>query len=75
MNYMEQTVFNDAQLHILNMASHIKTPENLDRLKDQLSKFYAKLIDEEMELLWQSGELTETKLANLRGSHHRTPYK
>jgi hypothetical protein len=72
---MEPTVFNDAQLHVLNMASHIKTAANLDKLKNQLANFYAQQIDEEMESLWQSGELNEAKLNELRNKHMRTPYK
>jgi hypothetical protein len=72
---METTVFNDAQLHVLNMASHIKTTANLNKLKDQLAKFYAKQIDEEMEQLWQDGSLNEDKLNELRSAHLRTPYK
>jgi hypothetical protein len=72
---MESTVFNEAQLHVLNMASHIKTAANLDKLKNQLASFYANLIDEEMEELWQSGKLNEEKLIDFRSAHHRTPYK
>ena len=33
---MERTVFNEAQLHMLEMASHIKTTRGLEELKDQL---------------------------------------
>ncbi len=72
---MESTVFNEAQLHVLNMASHIKTTAGLDKLKNQLADFYARLIDDEMEDLWQSGKLNEEKLTQLRGAHLRTPYK
>ena len=40
-----------------------------------MATFYAKLIDEEMDELWASGQWNEQKLADLRGAHHRTPYK
>jgi hypothetical protein len=40
-----------------------------------LASFYANLIDEEMEELWQSGKLNEEKLIEFRSAHHRTPYK
>lgn len=71
---MQAVQFNQAQLHILNMASHIKTEKSLDLLKQQLAAFYAKLIDEQMDELWDSGEWNEQKLEDLRDAHFRTPY-
>ncbi len=72
---MHNVTFNPAQIHILNMASRIKTEAGLQRFKEQMATFYAKLIDEEMDELWASGQWNEQKLADLRGAHHRTPYK
>jgi len=72
---MEAITFNPAQMHVLNLASHIKTPESLALLKEQLAAFYAKLIDEQMDELWESGQWNEQTLANLRGAHYRTEYK
>lgn len=72
---MHNVTFNLAQIHILNMASRIKTEAGLQRFKEQMATFYAKLIDEEMDELWASGQWNEQKLADLRGAHHRTPYK
>lgn len=71
---MQAVQFNQTQLHILNMASHIKTEQSLNLLKQQLAAFYAKLIDDQMDELWESGEWDEQKLANLRGAHFRTSY-
>lgn len=70
-----RTVFNDAQLHVLEMASRIKTRRGLEELKDQLAEYYARRIDEDMEVLWQSGVWNEKKLEELREGHERTPYK
>ena len=72
---MNSVTFNPAQVHILNMASRIKTEAGLQRFKEQMATFYAKLIDEEMDELWASGQWNEQKLADLRGAHFRTPYK
>lgn len=72
---MNSVTFNPAQIHILNMASRIKTEAGLQRFKEQMATFYAKLIDEEMDELWASGQWNEQKLADLRGAHFRTPYK
>lgn len=72
---MQAVTFNQAQIHVLNMASHIKTEESLQQLKQQLAAFYAKLIDEQMDELWDSGEWNEQKLADLHKAHFRTSYK
>ena len=37
----DRTVFNSAQLHVLNMMAHVKTQEGMERLKEQLAVFYA----------------------------------
>ncbi len=60
---------------MLELASHIKTTEGLEELKDQLAEYYARRADEEMEKLWQSGAWNEQKLEELRHMHLRTPYK
>jgi len=49
---MEAVTFNQAQMHVLNLLSHIKSEKALDELKDQLAAFYAKQVDEEMDKLW-----------------------
>lgn len=72
---MNTVSFNPAQIHVLNMASRIKSEVSLQRLKDQMAAFYAKLVDEEMDELWDSGQWSEQKLQDLRGSHFRTEYK
>ena len=69
---MEAITFSQSQIHLLNMVSHIKTENSLELLKEQLSQFYADLIDKEMDELWDSGQLNEQKLKNLRNSHYRT---
>ena len=72
---MQTTIFNQAQMHVLNMASHIKTDDGLDRLKSQLAKYYASLVDDEMDELWESGAWNDEKLFELKNAHLRTPYK
>ena len=72
---MNNVTFNSTQMHVLNMASYIKTEASLQRLKEQMALFYAKLVDEEMEELWTSGQWNEEKLLELRNAHYRTSYK
>ena len=56
---MERTVFNKAQLEMLDIMANIRSDEELDALKHAVSEFYARRADEEMEKLWQSGKWTE----------------
>lgn len=74
MNDMEAITFSPAQVHVFNLVSHIKSAMGLELLREQLTKFYAKQVDDEMDSLWKSGEWDEKKLNELRGSHFRTPY-
>ena len=71
---MEAITFTPAQIHIFNMVSHITSVSALEQLREQLSIFYAKQVDDEMDRLWESGELDEQRLKELRDSHFRTPY-
>ena len=69
------TVFNPAQLELLDVMASITSNEELMALKHALSEFFARRADEEMEKLWQNGKWNEKKLAELRNTHLRTPYK
>jgi len=71
---MEAIAFGPAQVHVFNLVSHINSALGLERLREQLSAFYAKQVDEEMDQLWESGQFDEKRLQELRGSHFRTPY-
>ena len=71
---MEAINFSPAQIHVLNLMSHIKSETGLEQLRKQLTAFYAKLVDDEMDQLWESGQWDEKRLEELRGSHFRTPY-
>lgn len=72
---MEAVTFSPAQMHLVTLMSHIKSANALDQLRDQLANFYARQVDEDMEMLWESGEWNEEKLESLRNAHFRTPYK
>ena len=71
---MEAITFSPAQVHVFNLVSHIKTAMGLEQLREQLAAFYAQKVDDEMDGLWESGQWSERRLQELRGSHFRTPY-
>ncbi|MBQ9212712.1 MAG: dephospho-CoA kinase [Bacteroidales bacterium] len=72
---MEAITFTPAQVHVFNLVSHIKTSTGLENLRKQLSAFYAKMVDDEIDMLWENGQLNDSKMKELRNKHLRTPYK
>lgn len=66
--------FNDAQLKVLEMMSFVKAPEAWLDLQVALSDYFAKKAQEEMEKMWDEGELSEEKIEGFRHLHERTPY-
>lgn len=72
---MQTTVFTPTQLEIIDMMSFVKQPETLDQLKQVISDFFAKQAQEEIDRLWDCGDLTDDKVESFRTLHERTPYK
>ena len=72
---VNRTVFNEAQIELLNVMATIQNDDELMALKHAISEFFARRADEELERLWQSGEWSEQTLHNLQNTHFRTPYK
>ena len=72
---MAATVFNEAQVDIINMLQWVKTPEALADLKQAISDFFAKKVKEEMDRMWESGEMTQDRVDSFATLHERTPYR
>lgn len=70
-----QTVFNQAQLDLLDMMSFVKSPHMLSELMQVISDYFAKQADEEIDRLWEDGTLSEDKVESFRHLHERTPYQ
>ena len=70
-----QTVFNQAQLELLDMMSFVKSPMMLSELRQVVSDYFAKQAQEEIDRLWENGTLDEAKVESFRHLHERTPYK
>ena len=69
-----RTIFNKAQIELLDTMASIESDDELMALKHAISEFFARRADEEMERLWQSGEWNEQTLQDLKNAHYRTPY-
>ena len=72
---MAATVFNQAQLELLDMMQWVKSPEALAELKQVISDFLAKKGQEELDAMWEREEMTEEKLKSFETLHERTLYQ
>ncbi len=62
MNNVQPTVFNPAQLYLLELFSSVKTEQELMDIKELISNYYAQRMDAMLEKMWQSGELDQKRL-------------
>jgi hypothetical protein len=62
---------NPAQLHFLQILSHIKTDETLKDLKRLVRDYYSQQLQKEADKYWDEGKIGDHVL----DEHLRTPYK
>lgn len=62
MKSVRPTVFNLAQLYLLDVFSDIKTDDELLEIKKLISDYYAKKLDGMLDEMWKSGELDQKRL-------------
>ena len=62
MESVQPTVFNPAQLYLLEVFSTIKSDEELNDIKQLISNYYAKKLDAELDRLWDEGILDQKRL-------------
>lgn len=71
---MATTELTNPQMEILNLMSFIKSPETLLLLKQSISDFFAQKAEDELNRLWESGELNDERIESFRNLHESTPY-
>jgi hypothetical protein len=62
MESVQSTVFNPAQLYLLDVFSRIKSDEELNDIKQLVSDYYAKKLDAHLNKLWNEGVLDQKRL-------------
>lgn len=75
MEKQEGTVFNEAQLYILEIMSRIKDEQTLKELKAVVTEFFAKKVEKDLEILGGQGFFSDEWMEKMRHMHERTPYK
>ena len=57
---MERTVFNAAQLQILDLMAYVESEDTLNEIKDMLSSYFAQKAEKEIDKLWDSGQINNS---------------
>ena len=71
---MERTIFNPAQLEILDLMSYVDNEETLDEIKDMLSRYFAQKAEKGIDQLWDSGQINDSVIEEWKKEHMRTSY-
>lgn len=71
---MERTVFNAAQLEILDLMSYVENEDTLNEIKDMLSRYFAQKAERAIDELWDNGQLNDSVMERWKNEHLRTPY-
>ena len=72
---MKATIFNPAQMRILQMMSFLKTPEQLANLENAISQYFAKKADEGLDMLCGNGTITLDTIEKWGKEHMRISRK
>ena len=71
---MERTVFNNAQLEILDLMSYVESEAMLKEIRDMLSRYFAEKAQQEIDKLWNEGTINDAVVEEWKTEHMRTPY-
>ena len=71
---MERTVFNNAQLEILDLMSYVESESTLNEIRDMLSRYFAEKAQKEIDKLWEAGTINDAVVEGWKNEHIRTPY-
>ena len=67
---------NAAQLHFLQSLQFVKTDEMFQELRQIISDYYFRKMEEETDKWWEENKMTNEKLDEMfLNAHYRIPYK
>ena len=67
--------FNEAQRDVLGVVSCLHKEDDVKALKKVLLQFLNDRLQDELDELWEQGDINEEKMEEWKTSHFRTPYK
>lgn len=71
---MERTIFNNAQLEILDLMAYVESEDTLNEIRDMLSRYFAEKAQKEIDKLWEEGTINDFVVEGWKTEHMRTPY-
>ena len=71
---MERTIFNTAQLEILDLMAYVESEDTLNEIRDMLSRYFAEKAQREIDKLWEEGTINDIVVEGWKTEHMRTPY-
>ena len=73
---VEKEPLNDAQIHLLQSLRFVKTDEMFRELRQIISDYYFKKMEEETDKWWDDNSMTNEKLEEMfLSAHHRISCK
>ena len=73
---MTYSPLNDMQIHFLQSLRFVKSDEMFRELKQVISNYYFKKVEEETDKWWDENNMTNEKLEEMfLNAHHRTSCK
>ena len=73
---VDNSPFNAMQIHFLQSLRFVKTDEMFQELKQIISNYYFKKMEEETDKWWEENEMTNEKLEEMfLHSHYRSSRK
>ena len=63
----QPTVFSPAQLYLLDVFAGIKSDAELEDIRQLITDYYAKKLDEHLNQLWDNGVLDQKRLDEING--------
>lgn len=72
---LQSATISPAQYEILNMLSCITREEDVVALKSVIVQFLNSRLQNELDRLWENGDITEEKITEWGHEHMRTPYR
>ena len=74
MNLSESTKLNEMQQFMVRQFDRQLSEERQTEIKQLLSDYFAKLVDEEIDQIWEQRGMTQQDLDEALKTHRRTPY-
>lgn len=71
----QSTKLNDMQLFMIKLFDRQLTSEQQVEIKKILSDYFARLVDEDIDRIWEERSLTQQDLDGALNTHRRTPYR